>query len=419
MDNTMTINADWWVPDAEHRFNEDKHTGTLTYNEKTGAELDVYIKPSNGRLFSSFTSYDVIWGEAVGGQIITLFNSVLVRQENFTVSHYKVNYILIGRHVQSLDEPCFSLCVTSFPYLKNWAFEQRINAHQEDNGDAVFHLQMSKPGTLVSTELEEGITTSLWELLRWRITRHTLSAEQATSFNIESITAVSIRTCLNLISEFSQFLSIALFSPQNPSEIKFKNKGENSYCDFLFKQHESFDPKYMSLINYDELKERIPSMLTEWHGKHGQVAPIADYLIRSMQHDTPFGPQDFLIIAQALDGYFKRFVNKRDGKDNRKYRDGIDKLLRHFKDVSVIQECKFDTLVLEQSRDKYTHLIPDDDKRITKASEGQDLFWLTQKCKILLACCILDLLGLSIDEINLCCEKSPLNAIVKSLPIGS
>ena len=415
MAEPITYSAVWWVPEGSQRFSDAKHVGTLTYYGDSHSTLEVYYDRLQGSIFRAYENYDVIWGQSAGGQIFTLFNAVLVKQEDFSKATFEVNFILIGAHIKSLDEPCFDMCVSSFPYLRHWAMSQRFAEESKD--DIVsFHLDMSKRKPITSVDFEKGVRAYLWGQLSYNLTRFELSAKQTTNFNIETKGKASIREYLSIIAEFSQFFSIAVFSPQYPSEVKFKNKGEERYLSLLFVVQPSTDPKFISLIKFDKLEGRIPDMLKVWHTKHEQIAPIANYLIRSMRSDTPFDAPDFLIIAHALDGYFKRFINKKDGKDIRKYKDGIDKLLKRFKDVAVLQKCKIDSEVLRQSRDKYSHLYPDDEDKYQKAVEGADLYWLTQKCKILLTCCILDMLGLTTEEINLCCNQSPLGFIVNSLP---
>ncbi len=416
MANTpITYPAVWWVPEGSRRFNGAKHIGTLTYYGDSNSTLEVFHEPSQGTIFRAYERYDVIWGESARGEIFTLFNAVLVRQENFSKSVFNVNFILVGAHINSLEQPYFDTCVAHFPYLRHWAFDQRIKPEPTDNG-TTFHLNMEEREPLVSIGLANGMREYLWGRLTYHTTRFDLSAEQATTFNIEKESTASISDFLALVSEFAQFLSIALFSPQYPSEVKFKRKEQGQYLSLLYKVQPSIDPRFSAVIKFDKLRGKIPSMLIKWHTEHEQVAPIVNYLIRSLRYDTPFDTPDFLIIAHALDGYFKRFVNKKDGKDTRKYKDGIDKLLKHFKDIEILKKCKIDSEVLTQSRDKYSHLLPNDDEKNIKAVEGTDLYWLTQKCKILLTCCILDLLGLTTEEINLCCTQSPLGFIVNSLP---
>lgn len=249
------------------------------------------------------------------------------------------------------------------------------------------------------------------------MSRFDLKAEQTTRYIIESSNKCSIQHFLLLISEFSEFLSIALFCPQYPNEVEFKNQNENIRYSFLFKVKESIHPMHVNLIKYDALREKIPAMLISWHNHHTQVAPLATYLIRSMRYDTPFDSPDFLIIAHALDGYFKRFENKRGGRDTRKYKDGIDKLLVLFSDIDVIQRSHINSTVVTDSRDKYSHLYPDEEQDNKQVVKGVELYWLTQKCKILLTCCILKMMGLDNEEINTCCNNSPISYLMNAFPI--
>ena len=415
MNNPATYNAVWWVPEGIRRFSGDRHVGMLTYFGDSNSTLEIYHDRLQGSIFRAYDSYDVIWGQSADGQIFTLFKTAMVRQEQFSLTLFNVDFILIGAHIKSMDEPCFGTCVSSFPYLRNWAFDQRVKVFHTEDG-INYHLNMEEREPLISFENEYGFKEYLWGHLSCQTQSYSISVEQITTYNIERRDKASINQYLILMSEFSQFLSIALFCPQHPIAVKFQKEKGEQYFSLLFKIKPSIEPRYLTLIKFKIFKDRIPAMLKEWHAKYEQIAPIANYLIRSMRYDTPFEVPDFLIVAQALDGYFKRFVNKKDGKDTRKYKDGIDKLLRRFKNVELLKICRIDSDVLNQSRDKYSHLIPDEDTNVHKAVEGPDLFWLTQKCKILLTCCILDMLGLTIDEINVCCRQSPLSFIVNSLP---
>jgi hypothetical protein len=217
------------------------------------------------------------------------------------------------------------------------------------------------------------------------------------------------------IEEFAQFLSIALYCDQNPTEVKFVNKENKHESVFLFKKDASVDPEIFSLIKFGILKEKLPKMLNKWHESFDKMAPVSSYLIESLQKKNRFDVPDFLILAQALDGYHKRFVNKKDGKDIRKYEDQIKILLNQFKDVKAIEKCHIKPEVLTDSRNYYSHLFPNEESK--SAVEGDDLYWLTEKCKILLTCCILNMLGLTNKEINLCCEHSPISQIIDSLPL--
>ena len=231
---------------------------------------------------------------------------------------------------------------------------------------------------------------------------------------IEVIKPYSIQLFLRQIEEFSQFLSIALYCDQNPTKIEFTNERNETEGVLLFKKEASVDPQVFSLIKFGILKDKLPAMLKTWHLNFESIAPISSYLINSLKKKNRFEVPDFLIIAEALDGYYKRFMNKKNGKDIRQYEKQIELLLNQFKEVKAIKECNINPKILKDTRHKYSHLYPDEEKSL--AVEGEDLYLLTEKCKILLTCCILNMLGLTNKEINLCCDQSPISQILYSLP---
>lgn len=416
MANTpLIVHGSWWVPEGNLRFSGSHHTGTLTYTGKEPSILEIIHEPKEGLISKKYMQYDVIWGKDAGGNIYTLFGAVMVRQHNFTKSTFKINYILLGAHVSSLEEPCFDLCTTEYPYLREWVFESRIETSSNGRVTSI-HLDGNPREPLIESVVEEGVSVYLWSQISTQGERFSLHIEQASYLDIEIPVKASISKYLSIVSQFTQFLSIALFRQQYPNRITLKNKGEYWQCTLLFVVRESVVPLINNpLIKFNELKDKMPAILKTWYVNYEQISPISHYLVRSLGTE-PFDTPDFLIIAQALDGYFKRFINKKDGKNVKQYKQQIDKLLKRYESVEALRRCHIDSDVLTQSRHKYSHLIPDGEKGVERAVEGRDLFWLTEKCKVLLTCCILDMLGLTIDEINMCCKESPLWMIVDSLP---
>ena len=425
--NHQIFHGEWWVPavaDYHTRMNfpepekmmgrERRYTGTLTYYGDKDITLELYHVPSNFR-FNSFAQNRVMWGQDSNGHVFTLFNAQVVHKQigDFSLTKSVVGLVLMGEHVLSVEDTRFKSCKVQFPYLRNWAFHDNITP--SNAGKFIYFKTSLGASKLLETINEVGACWRLWQGQSIERTIHDLSIIQTTTLEIEAIKALSIGSYLKQIEEFSQFLSIALYGDQNPTEVKFINKESGRESVLMFKKDASVDPDIFTLIKFDLLKEKLPEMLNQWHNNFDKIAPISSYLIDSLQKKSRFDVPDFLIIAQALDGFHKRFVNKKDGKDVRKYEEQIQILLNQFKSVKVIKACKIDPVVLKDSRHKYSHLYPDDEKSL--AVEGNELYWLTEKCKILLTCCILNMLGLTNKEINLCCEEcSPIKQIVDSLP---
>ena len=394
---------------------ERKYIGTLVYHEDEDSTLELYHIPSNFHS-KQYHQNNVMWGADANGNLFTLFDVEMKDKINgdFTSTKFEVGLILVGEHVLSLDDARFNLCIVQFPYLRNWAFHDNLTTQFEGN---TCHHVLSKPSMddpLLKAQVENDVKWLLFDTFHHNKTLYDLSINQGTDFVIESAEGIPIRNFLNQIEEFSQFLSIALYCEQNPSEVSFFYKVDHKRSELLFLKDKSIEPRKGSLIKYDQLKTKMPSVFETWHECYNRVSPICKYLVDSLRNKKYFEVPDFLIIAQALDGYHKRFVNKKNGgKDHHKYEDGIKILLNQFDDVEYVKKCHIDPVLLKDSRNKYSHLYPDEEE--SKALEGEDLYLLTEKCKILLTCCILNMMGLSNEEINICCENSPIQEIIDDL----
>ena len=417
------FHGEWWIPaeaDPENqglfpivqKGMEAKHTGTLTYYEDNVSTLEFYHVPSNFHA-KHYWNNNVIWGADANGFIYTLFNVTKrkgINKAGFTATVFEVGLILLGEHVLSLKEALYDRCIVKYPYLRNWAFRDHLISDMTDNRWVQTIIDASKYTTILEAQVGNGFKWNLYDKFVLNRSKYDLNFIQLTEFKICTNEAVSIESLLKNANEFSRFLSVALYGEQNPIGIELYRTGQNRSTKLLFKVDKSIDPKEDKLIKFDELEEKVPAMLVTWHQNYDKIAPISSYLVDSLRKKNEFNVPDFLIVAQALDGYHKRFVNKKNGKDIKKYEEQIKVLLNQFKDVQVIQECNIDPEVLKDTRHKYSHLYPDDEK--SKAVKGEELYWLTEKCKILLTCCILNMLGLSNDEINLCCKN---NAIQRML----
>lgn len=427
----LIFHGEWWVPavtDRDTRMifsnpeqmmgHETKYTGTLTYYEDQDSILEIYHVLSN--FHSHHYNYnDVMWGRDANGKIFTLFNVVMKEQKrgDFTNTKFVVSMILMGEHVLSLDYNKYSRCIVKYSHLVNWTFYETQNVintyyHHQDN---FFFLTI--PVQTINIFEVSVDKSSKWILNQNNSIGNDIRGYKITPspyFEIRATDPIPLKSYIRQIKEFTQFLSIALFGIQNPESIEFVVEGDNDTRKLFFKKEESYDPGFRSIIKLKELKEKLPSMLQLWHSNFEKVAPISHYLINSLQNNNRFDVPDFLIIAQALDGFYKRFVNMKDGKNIKKYEDQIKVLLSQFNNVEVIKKCHINPEILKDSRHKYSHLFPDDEESL--AVKGKDLYWLTEKCKILLTCCILNMLELTNEDINLCCNQSPISQIIDSLP---
>lgn len=414
MSDPKTYLAFWTIPDARG-MSVNRFPGMLTYSGDGPSVLELILQPNFGSI--AVNGYnEVIWGEDARNQKYTLFGVRLRNDGGFTGYKFDVSCVLVGEHLKTMEEASFDKCWVRYNYLNRWALDNRFKG-MSDRQRTIVSYDNGNRDSFLSLELDEQTKLMLFSRIEESFSDYSISASQVTDLCIALPEKASVDRFLHIVQEFTDFLSIALFSEQYPEEIVFTKNGINYRYSFLFEKKGATEPQAHPLIKLNEMRERIPGILKTWHSHYEQVTPICNYLIRSIENKGFINAPDFLIVAQALDGYFKRFVNHKDGKDIKQYKHQIEKLLRSFRNVDAVNRCHIDAEVLSQTRHKYSHLIPDDDGKINKAVSGWDLYWLTQKSIILLTCCILDLLGLSSDEINTCCKYSPIEQIINSFPI--
>ncbi len=423
--NPITYHAEWWVPAKANPVNrifptlpdgaEQRYTGTLTYDETEGLSLIIYHVPSRFH-YSHYDHNTIMWGEDSNGNKFTLFNVDVIRWEKgeFSKIEFSAEIAIKGDHVLSFDDTKYDQCIVKFPFLKKWAFDNRMDQNLEENKVSFSLSDQDRNRTLITSSVSKDVEWKLKYLYDVQWNEYEATIKQDTYLLIKALRDVSISSYLRQVYEFSHFLSIALYCKQNPNEIILINKQNGRKAKLLFSIEKSQDPRGIQLIKYYDLFAKIPAILKRWHKQFERVSPIASYLVRSLEYKNVFDVPDFLIIAQSLDGYHKRFVNKKDGKDIRQYEQQITILLNKFKNIKALKMCNIDPEILKDTRHKYSHLYPDEEP--SKAVDVDDLYWLTERCKVLLTCCILNLMGLTNKDINLCFKESPIQNIVDLLP---
>lgn len=408
----------WKVPQYDSWRNitgYQEFMGTLTCDGKKNT-LEIYHNPKHGLISSIYAYHEVIFGCEAYGYVFTLFEAEMEQEYNFSKTTFNVKTVLVDREVKSLDEPVYHECRIRFPYLKEWAYQSRISLEQSRDKITTI-LNTNNDISLFSVDIDDNTSLSLYQFYNIHTTRYEFNITQDTQLYINSKTKLSIRKLIEYVVIFTEFLSIALFGKQSPSIVEFKNKDEKHTITgkLLYELEPSIKPSGNPLIDFEKNKSRLDDFIKNWFANYEQMAPICDYLIETM-HPKAFDVPNFLMIAQSLDGYHKRFVNKKDGKDIKQYEHQILKLQEHFEGVKVLAKCKLDASVLAHTRNKYSHLIPDSDtSHIAKAVGSGDLKTLTQKALILLVCCILDNIGMTIEEINICLNEHYLDRIASDI----
>ena len=124
-----------------------------------------------------------------------------------------------------------------------------------------------------------------------------------------------------------------------------------------YKNHDVYLPKCQeAVVNLSSMVQEIldTSRLNSLNGEKELKEVDLKILIESIIDKSRFTTWDFLILAQAVDGFHSRFV---DRSDNKAYIKRVDELLSKFSDVQKIKDSKLDSAIVRNSRHYYSHFL--------------------------------------------------------------
>jgi hypothetical protein len=218
-----------------------------------------------------------------------------------------------------------------------------------------------------------------------------------------------------------QHVDTTYISLKNNSYYQELENGGKLYkaIDLIYVQHvmceRNSNKSYDFLLNYKSIKDNFSTIMAKWYADKEVLAPIRNHLVESVTDKRIFTSIDFLIVIQAIEGFWSRFRDdeyKRKKKEEEKNTKNVIKgknnntrletilnmLIEEFGDVPRIKEEHIDVKCAVDSRHYYSHFM--DKSKKTHALDGLELYELTHKLRKLLICCILSFMGIDNERIN-------------------
>lgn len=98
--------------------------------------------------------------------------------------------------------------------------------------------------------------------------------------------------------------------------------------------------------------------------------PIRAHLVDSLNRHEVFSSTDFLIVIQAIEGFYCRFR-----RGNESLRNILENLVTEFRDVRCIEIEEDDYAKIVDSRHYYSHLLPFG-KRLMSLTGQNYMIWI-------------------------------------------
>ncbi|MDP3441227.1 MAG: hypothetical protein Q8T08_00060 [Ignavibacteria bacterium] len=419
MKESIEFKGIWYLPGQEGK----SVAGILYYKKGDLIKLELIGSLSEeshpfAGLFSKGTGEQkLIYGESSAGKKITLVDCFKGAGSSnsscsFPLTSFNCTYIIVGKHLADPDEQCFNKITVLTPALSYWPDSLLIRDEIDFKGNKITSFKINiETQTVIHSVVDLGSNLKLslatsTTMSGQEIYPDSVKINQLTYFHIESTSEkLSFFELLQQARLFIQFLSLATYSDQYPIEIKLQD--DDDYYEYqvgkifteieLYKINRNEDSKYSKadfLFSYRDIEGDFSTIIQKWYSLSKDLMPIRNHLLNSIKSKPVFTSLDFLIVVQALEGYHTRFIKKNAPQKSR-----LDDLIAQYSPhVPKIAKMVVDVPKVVNTRDYYSHFFETDKKVIIK--EGIELFRLTEKLRLVLICCILDLIGFNKQKIN-------------------
>jgi hypothetical protein len=340
----------------------------------------------------------------------------------FDIEEYSCVLLIYGKYVKSFDEEWIHEALITFPTIAYFLSEAPLDIRNNPGNSITI---TTKPNSFDDCENKielEDFECCIKNITTWNVQNlRDAQIETYPTLRIHTVGSMSLTRLSQIVKSFSDFFTIASLTPtqgtdyivqsiNNDCDSEGSNKTES--IRIIFKQ-DVFENKASTinmLLRYPMIKDSYPMIMKKWFEEKNIIGPIEHHLIDVIIDSQHYSSTTFLIILQAIEGFYYRFIDVSNGKTT--LTKLLEKTLDFFEDVNYIKDIKWDIPAIVDSRHYYSHFVPKEKK--PKTLTGIDLTKVTFKLRVLLICCTLHIMGLENSLIN-SAIKSCYSPLIKSL----
>ncbi len=417
----------WWLPSNSVTT----VAGILTYipHERITLELIGSFDSEKKTLeaFLNKKTENIIHGFTSDSKEITLVDCDPSGNVNlscsFPIIRYSCQFIIIGKHLQSLEQKSFYKALITIPELMHWRPPESLNTSiqfSKENRKKLVTISFEIGEKIVnSTQINDNTQLIIKEGINYYGDHFSPKIEQQTYLEILKESNASIEDFYSDVSMYEQFLSLATLQTVKCSQILLYDKtvfqelscGEKYYhsIEIIYIQrfnNESLESKkHNFLFDYNSIASQYTQAVRKWYANKDNIAPIRTHLIDSIKNKDFFSSVDFLIVIQAIEGFWWRFRDDNYRKNNQipaqkktELKTIINELIKEFDSIHKIKTLDLDIKSVVDSRHYYSHFMNKTEKPHTL--DGVELYNLTSKIRKILICCVLHFIGFDYPQIN-------------------
>lgn len=393
----MKVKGYWWLPSNS----DDRIAGELTFenNDHTILELFGCFKrfDNNHRGLFYKNACEIIFGIDIEGEKYTLMNSRCIKctGSDYVSCSFIAEFILKGVNLYSIDDKCFKVAELTFKNLIKW-YDNNLIEMDFENSYEIFKCDLSENSRRQEILLSDGASFVIKPICRSNVIGklEEIHLSQTTQVVLNDKTEYSVLGYLQRAQIVEQFVSLLFLSPQFFDELFLSDGSEDGmHCQVFVQNETSKNPILGPFLRYEMIKDKLGTIIEKWINNSQDLFQIQAHLFRTLDSSKSLGDEDFLIIAQAIDGFSKLKLSMNCG-----LKDNIDKLYDILNGITRLQKNKIDSEIFNATRNYYAHMAKGKD--YNKVAKGKDLRMLLHKAKLLLTCALLHFYGLEDEEID-------------------
>lgn len=451
MRENFTYQGEWFLPEKP----ENKKPGTLTHDFEKGTYLELIGSLDK---FKNIVKYDdtfepkIILGFTTNGKAITLYKC---RQIGYSKSipgkettKILIKFTFIGAHFYNPLKLKFKSVTASLQNLDEWL---RISGFKAKSDSKFKKIRIEHE---LPDPIEFDLDRDLKGIFGFRnyqsYSNFKMIIEQRAEYIIESTKEeISFENILDELRHFQKFLTIVTHENSYAKSIvvktdNFKKKiNDKEYPKEIKVFFQSSTLPNIShsrisrefLFNYEDIRENFEEIIQRWYLNKELINPVINQIFHYLVHRV-FDENRFLDIIQAIETFHRRFrknevLPKKDYKIKKKeildavddkHRKWLEDILYYKNEPSLHK--RLEEMIKEFSNKTIERMITDADKFIKdaknsrnyythfdksmerKALKGKDLFFLTEKLKVILICAILFETGFKMEQIEQLLERN-------------
>lgn len=404
----------WWLP----AFPADQVAGTLTIDSNGNVKLELFGCFGNKDEQFDFEIDDesAIFGRCYDPKSNMTDVSLLYCRSAYTmnfsssfpITKYSCRYALMGIHIESIDSASFFKANVDFNELVYWCPPTNIITSVSKQEISVrIKTAENEETTKATVSLDDGTTLRIKEAASYIPNYSSVNLGQTTYLEIQKDN-INVEQVLVITKSFERFMSLATLSSVEHIKIVLYSKqiyqelreGTLFYhpIEMVVSLYKNSSDAWANdvtkyLFEYKDVAAEFGNMFKKLY-EDNQIAQIFNNLLASLEKKRVYTSNDFLIVAQALDGFAMRF------REEKNLLNEYTGLRNEFKDIKKLNLTDKDLKVAVGSRHYYSHILKLEKKDVKQAADGVKLYDLTKKLRVLLICCVLNFMGLSNERIN-------------------